>query len=153
MLLVNWYNGKQLERVKAEYGLDEKRTLPEFWWKKGVTYSIHIPAFQDSNSDGFGDLNGLRRLSFVCWFVCLFFISWMQFLCLAVRICLTFTKLLIPVGVVDWFRCAEASGIPVVPGRRRRPPCLLPPLALRRLWARRDGLPRRVVALRHPGAV
>ena len=58
VVLINWYNAKQLERLKEEYGMDEKKSLPEFWWKKAVIYNIYVPSFQDSNGDGIGDING-----------------------------------------------------------------------------------------------
>ena len=30
------------------------------WWRKSVVYQIYPQSFQDSNGDGFGDLNGIR---------------------------------------------------------------------------------------------
>ncbi|CAF1312568.1 unnamed protein product [Adineta steineri] len=36
------------------------------WWKKGLIYQIIPSSFQDSNNDGFGDLNGLiQRLDYI----------------------------------------------------------------------------------------
>ncbi|CAF5133039.1 unnamed protein product, partial [Rotaria sp. Silwood1] len=36
------------------------------WWKKGPIYQIIPSSFQDSNNDGFGDLNGLKqRLDYI----------------------------------------------------------------------------------------
>jgi alpha-glucosidase len=36
------------------------------WWKRGLIYQIYPRSFQDSNSDGIGDLNGIcRRLPYL----------------------------------------------------------------------------------------
>lgn len=37
--------------------MKEERT----WWKESVVYQIYPRSFQDSNGDGIGDLNGIRR--------------------------------------------------------------------------------------------
>ena len=38
------------------------------WWKRGVVYQIYPRSFQDSNSDGIGDLEGIRsRLDYLVW--------------------------------------------------------------------------------------
>lgn len=39
---------------------------PEFlpiraWWKEAVVYQIYPISFNDSNGDGFGDLNGIHE--------------------------------------------------------------------------------------------
>jgi alpha-glucosidase len=42
--------------------------LTEPWWKRGVVYQIYPWSFQDSNGDGVGDLNGVRRrLEYLAW--------------------------------------------------------------------------------------
>ena len=41
-----------------------KNSLP--WWKSGILYQIYPRSFADSNSDGIGDLNGIRsRLDYL----------------------------------------------------------------------------------------
>lgn len=35
--------------------------MNEPWWKSSVVYQIYPQSFQDSNHDGFGDLNGIRQ--------------------------------------------------------------------------------------------
>ena len=38
----------------------------EKWWKKAVVYQIYPKSFQDSNGDGFGDLQGIiKRLDYL----------------------------------------------------------------------------------------
>ena len=37
--------------------------LEETWWKRGIVYQIYSRSFQDTNGDGVGDLQGIRRLS------------------------------------------------------------------------------------------
>lgn len=38
------------------------------WWHKGVIYQIYPRSFQDSNSDGVGDLQGIiKRLDYIKW--------------------------------------------------------------------------------------
>ena len=43
--------------------------MPEIlWWKQGIIYQIYPRSFQDSDSDGVGDLNGIRsRLDYLTW--------------------------------------------------------------------------------------
>ena len=43
--------------------------MPEnTWWKRGVVYQIYPRSFQDTNSDGIGDLEGIRRrLDYLEW--------------------------------------------------------------------------------------
>jgi len=43
--------------------------MPEnTWWKRGIVYQIYPRSFQDSNSDGIGDLEGIRRrLDHLAW--------------------------------------------------------------------------------------
>ncbi len=41
---------------------------PEPWWKTGVFYQIYPRSFADSNGDGVGDLEGIRRrLDYLAW--------------------------------------------------------------------------------------
>jgi hypothetical protein len=59
VLLVNWYNVRQLERLKVEYGLDGGKTLPaDIWWGKALMYRMCVHSFIDSNQDGIGDFEG-----------------------------------------------------------------------------------------------
>ena len=38
------------------------------WWEHGIIYEIYARSFQDSNSDGIGDLKGIAsRLDYLCW--------------------------------------------------------------------------------------
>jgi alpha-glucosidase len=38
------------------------------WWKRGIVYQVYPLSFQDSNGDGRGDLEGLRRrLDYLAW--------------------------------------------------------------------------------------
>lgn len=40
----------------------------EDWWKRAVIYEVAVPAFQDGNGDGVGDLPGVRqRLDYLEW--------------------------------------------------------------------------------------
>ncbi|HZH28014.1 MAG TPA: alpha-amylase family glycosyl hydrolase [Azospirillaceae bacterium] len=43
--------------------------MPETtWWKHGIIYQIYPRSFQDTNGDGIGDLNGIRRrLDHLAW--------------------------------------------------------------------------------------
>jgi alpha-glucosidase len=42
--------------------------IHEAWWKRGIIYQVYPRSFQDSNGDGIGDLNGLRRrLDYLQW--------------------------------------------------------------------------------------
>jgi len=44
----------------------KETTEPWIWWKHGVIYHIYPRSFQDSNSDGIGDIRGIiRRLSYL----------------------------------------------------------------------------------------
>ena len=38
------------------------------WWQQGNFYQVYPRSFQDSNADGIGDLEGIRRrLDYLCW--------------------------------------------------------------------------------------
>lgn len=40
----------------------------QLWWHKGIIYQIYPRSFQDSNGDGFGDLQGIiNRLDYLKW--------------------------------------------------------------------------------------
>ena len=42
--------------------------LEETWWKRGIVYQIYPRSFQDTNDDGVGDLEGIRRrLDYLVW--------------------------------------------------------------------------------------
>ncbi len=42
--------------------------MNHIWWKTGVVYHIYPRSFQDSDHDGVGDLNGVRRrLGYLAW--------------------------------------------------------------------------------------
>ena len=42
--------------------------IHEAWWKQGIIYQVYPRSFQDSNGDGIGDLNGIRRrLDYLHW--------------------------------------------------------------------------------------
>src|SRR5262245_17161668 len=38
------------------------------WWKHGIVYQVYPRSFQDTNGDGVGDLEGIRRrLDYLVW--------------------------------------------------------------------------------------
>ena len=41
--------------AEAQKGLEEMK-----WWQKTNAYEIYVNSFQDTNNDGYGDLNGIR---------------------------------------------------------------------------------------------
>lgn len=36
-----------------------KDSLTIEWWKRVIIYELYVKSFKDSNSDGYGDLNGI----------------------------------------------------------------------------------------------
>ena len=42
-------------------GLDGKQVSSLKWWQKTNVYEIYINSFQDSDGDGYGDINGIRQ--------------------------------------------------------------------------------------------
>ncbi len=46
-------------RLLPGCGLFKNKPLNE-WWKKEIMYQVEVSMFKDSNSDGIGDINGLR---------------------------------------------------------------------------------------------
>jgi 1,4-alpha-glucan branching enzyme len=42
--------------------------LDPAWWQRGIVYEIYPRSFSDSNGDGIGDLEGIRRqLDYLIW--------------------------------------------------------------------------------------
>src|SRR5215470_6213676 len=59
---VNSRQSATLDSAKAQ--VEQKNSDP--WWKHAVLYEIYPRSFQDSNSDGVGDLNGVTsRLDYL----------------------------------------------------------------------------------------
>jgi alpha-glucosidase len=49
--------------------ISEAERAPEkVWWKRGIIYQVYPRSFQDTNGDGVGDLEGIRRrLDYLQW--------------------------------------------------------------------------------------
>ena len=59
----------QLERARPQARPARSRSSGEqHWWQRAVIYQIAVKSFQDSNSDGIGDLRGLMdRIDHLTW--------------------------------------------------------------------------------------
>lgn len=58
-------NNKEI-MITKRYGGQNEQNNNEKWWKKAVVYQIYPKSFQDSNGDGFGDLQGIiKRLDYL----------------------------------------------------------------------------------------
>src|SRR5690349_5242930 len=57
------------EERAREVRTQESSSAPQGdWYKRAVVYEVLLPAFQDSNGDGVGDLPGLtQRLDYLAW--------------------------------------------------------------------------------------
>lgn len=54
--------------MAATRGRNQPISTDTVWWKRGIIYQIYPRSFQDSNGDGVGDLNGIRRrLDYLTW--------------------------------------------------------------------------------------
>ena len=63
-------NKRTTRRVsKLEMAQNRGSTMTDTeWWKRAVIYQIYPRSFQDSDGDGIGDLNGIRRrLDYLAW--------------------------------------------------------------------------------------
>ena len=61
LFIVNLRSNRELTKIKANLGFDEKphpTEVHDFWWNSAVVYYLQPLYFQDSDNDGIGDIRG-----------------------------------------------------------------------------------------------